>query len=143
MIKYSLTILAFIFALISTCYAAPNKDLYELQERCSKRTAEVFHTDENNITNTDKGQSITGYENHFSETFNKCFAREAITNFNRKSSKSPSNLFYGVWDVNESKLMASILKLLQDDKVITCFVNGKKCHSEDEFNELIKPYMEQ
>lgn len=146
--KISLTFLATLTVIAANCYAEPNKVLYELQERCSKRTAEVFKTDEEGVQNTKEGQSITGYENHFSALLNRCFARQSIMNINHKSSKSPSSHAYVIYEVNEGKQMASMMKLLDIKdptygKVIVCFVNGKKCSSEAAFDELTKPYMEQ
>jgi len=143
MTKFFPTILAAFSVVVANCYAEPNKVPHDLQERCSKRTAEVFKTDENGVAKAKDDQSTVGYQNHFSAALNRCFARQTITNFSGKSSKSPSSQYYTIYDVNEDKSMASMMKLPEGDKIVVCFVHGEKCHSEEEFDELTKPYMEQ
>jgi len=49
--------------------AQPNKELYELQERCGKRAAEVFKREYSPA----HGQMTFNYENHYSARLNKCF----------------------------------------------------------------------
>jgi hypothetical protein len=47
--------------------AQPNKQLYELQERCGKRAAEVFAREYNPaVAKTEHGQMMFNYENHYS-----------------------------------------------------------------------------
>jgi hypothetical protein len=46
--------------------AQPNKELYELQERCEKQAAEVFKREYTNVLNTEHGQTLFNYENHYS-----------------------------------------------------------------------------
>lgn len=67
--------LAAIFA-IPEASAEPNKEQYELQERCGKRAEQVFKSDNPGqssggvVTNTEDGQNITTYQNHYSTTIN-------------------------------------------------------------------------
>src|SRR5215475_4186421 len=55
--------------------AQPNKELYELQERCSKRAAEVFKREYSPGANSKDGR-LFSYENHYSARANKCFFLE-------------------------------------------------------------------
>jgi hypothetical protein len=54
--------------------AEPNKEQYELQERCGKRAEQVFKGDNPGqsgggfVNNTEDGQDITTYRNHYSTT---------------------------------------------------------------------------
>jgi hypothetical protein len=63
--------IAFLFLLtfFGNAYAAPNKEEYELQERCGKGAKEYF---KDNFSYTE--QNITSfYRNHFNKKLNKCF----------------------------------------------------------------------
>jgi hypothetical protein len=64
----------------SICAAEPNKVLYELQERCGKRAAEVFEKD---FPDTKTTGVIADYENHYSPRLNKCFIVESSTQYVR------------------------------------------------------------
>ena len=138
--------LAFLFGFVivaADCYAAQNQMPDASQERCSESTAVVFKTDEHGNAKAPDEQSSVRYEHHFSASLNRCFARQTITSFSGTSGKSPSSQYYTIYDVNADKSMASMMKLPEGDKVVVCFVNGKACHSEAEFDELTKPFMEQ
>jgi hypothetical protein len=55
--------------------AQPNKEVYQLQERCGKRAAEVFEREYGSPLLNDKdGQTLLNYENHYSAGLNKCFS---------------------------------------------------------------------
>ena len=46
--------------------AQPNKEQYELQERCGKRAAEFFAKAwAGEVSNTASGQTTANYENHY------------------------------------------------------------------------------
>jgi hypothetical protein len=136
--------LAFALAVfaIPEASAEPNKEQYELQERCGKRSAEVFKSvyGGGDVTNTEAGQSIATYQNHYSTTFNKCFFLETVTSLNYKKQNSTSTMMT-LFDVNENKDCGTFFKI--DGTPVTCYVQGKSCHSESEWEELLKPYMEQ
>jgi hypothetical protein len=53
----------------SNVSARPNKELYELQERCGKLAAEVFAREYSPVSNTKDGQRLFNYENHYSSRF--------------------------------------------------------------------------
>src|SRR5258707_8978941 len=64
--------------------AQPNKEQYELQERCGKRAAEFFAKAwASEVSNTASGQTRANYENHYNSRLNKCSyleIREALIN---------------------------------------------------------------
>jgi len=66
------SLLPFAHTLVSA-YAEPNTVQYELQERCGKQAAEVFKTEYTAVQNTNDGQMLSNYRNHYSATLNKCF----------------------------------------------------------------------
>jgi len=131
---------------------ASTREIYELQERCSKRAEEVFK-DDGRVTRAGNGQPVVfDFENHFSLILQKCFALETTLIFpTHKASKGKEQAIvaYFLLDVNEHRSVASFMKVFgtkaptAESRTAICFVDGKKCQSEDEFRALIKPYMEQ
>jgi hypothetical protein len=117
--------------------AQPNKELYELQERCGRRAEETFKKEwGTNIVNTAYGQIIGSYENHYSPRLNKCFYLESSTSYERKDNKSTSLKGLRLFDLNDNKEYATFIEGL------TCDVRGQQCRSEAEWRELVKPYMD-
>ena len=63
-------------------FAQPNKEQYELQERCGKRAAEVFKREYSPpVSDTKDGQMRLNYENHYSARLNKCFFLEITVSY--------------------------------------------------------------
>jgi hypothetical protein len=116
-------------------HAQPNKEQYELQERCGKWTAEVFAKDwDTEVSNTELGQTIRNYENHYNSRLNKCIYLE-ITN---TRGKAPSRRMRLV-DLNENREIATYREV---GPWVLCSVQEKECETEDEWRTLIKPFME-
>jgi hypothetical protein len=125
--------------------AEPNKEQYELQERCGKRAAEVFksYNPGGEITNTDTGQDIVTYQNHYSARFNKCFVLQITTSVNFRSSNKSMSTLMTLFDVNENKDYGQFFKSSLYEIPTTCEVQKQVCHSQTEWEELLKPYMEE
>jgi hypothetical protein len=120
--------------LVVTCvpaYAQSRKEIYELQERCGKRAAEVF--DKDNPKEDRKG--LEDFENHYSVRLNKCFILEMNTTYSQVEGKSLKTRVLNLIDVNDNKLYGSFSPL-------NCDVQDKTCHSEQEFRALVRPFME-
>jgi hypothetical protein len=130
---------------ISEASAEPNKEQYELQERCGKRAAEVFKSiyKGGGVTSTENGQDIMTYQNHYSAIFNKCFFLEIRTSVNYKTQDRGTSTMITLFDVNENKDYGTFFMRSVDGVPITCNVEQKICHSRSEWDELLRPYMEQ
>jgi len=122
--------------------AQPNKELYELQERCGKRAAEVFRREYGTVPKTEYGITMWfNYENHYSARLNKCFFLEIAVS--REKGKLDSTKSMRLFDLNENKELANY-----DDGIcdgcgpISCKVQDKVCRSESEWRQLLKPFME-
>jgi hypothetical protein len=125
-------------------YAASAKEEYELQERCGKRAEEFFKQGYGNgINNTKDGQSIDGYTNHYNKKMNKCFFLLTTSYFPYKDKKTSNSIFITLFDINEQKEYGSFFKRLNDNFGFVCKVSDKVCHSQDEWEALVKPYMEE
>ena len=140
-----LTVLFFIgiiFFLFANSYAASTKEEYELQERCGKRAEEVFRKE---YENRNIGESwMSNYTNHYNRKLNKCFILVTSNFFPDKKFREE----YGIqtdktlWDINEYKYYGEFVKFSKSG-VSYCEVLGKRCSSENEWDSLVKPYMEE
>jgi hypothetical protein len=127
----------------------PNKEQYELQERCGKRAEQVFKNDNPGqsgggvVTNTDEGQNITSYQNHYSATLNKCFYLTTTTGVNYKKQPQYTTTLMTLFDLNENKEYGTFFKRSDMGVPVQCNVQQKICHSQSEWEEFLKPYMDQ
>ena len=130
-------------AFTSSCHAASPSELYELQERCSRRAEELFIKNfaGGEIINTDDGKAFARYTNHFSNKLNKCFYLVTVANIPFDSSKE-STTSITLYDVNQVREYGVKFTDGNSKSPSLCFVNGKDCHSDKEWSTLIRPYME-
>jgi hypothetical protein len=141
-VKAFFLILTSIIILCSPCFAASNKEDYELQERCGKRSAELFKEHYGNGTsNNEDDQMISVYTNHYNKKLNKCFMLVTTTTFPKKKGNIPL-IMKNIWDINENKEYASFDRNRNLPTPITCTVLDKICSSENQWDLLVKPYME-
>jgi hypothetical protein len=91
-----------------TLSAQPNRELYELQERCGRQAKETFKKEWGaNVVNSGNLQMTANYENHYSPRLNKCFYLEISTSYERKSNKATSLKSLRLFDLNENKEYAT------------------------------------
>ena len=144
--KIDITFLTFVLTIIfpiTHAAAEPNKVQYELQERCGKRAEDSFRREYGNgISNTETGQNITSFQNHYSATLNKCFFLEIVTSVNYKETPKNMSTMMTLFDLNDHKEYGEYFKRSQDSIPFICTVQDQICHSEAEWRELLKPYME-
>jgi hypothetical protein len=117
--------------------AQSNQERYLLQERCGKQAAATFKNEwGSNITNSNRGQTVASYQNHYSERLNKCFYLEiSTTTYQNKNGGPESSKLMQLFDINENRQYATYLDAL-------CKVDDTTCGSEQEFMQLIKKYLE-
>jgi hypothetical protein len=143
------------FALVAMSFAAaeafaePNKEQYDLQERCGKRAEQVFKSDNPGqssgslVTNTEDGSTITTYQNHYSAALNKCFYLIITTGIHSKENPQYTTTFVTIINLNENKEYGSFFKRSLDSAPVMCNLRQQVCHSQGEWEELLKPYMEE
>lgn len=119
--------------------AQSNKDLYGLQERCGKQAEERFQ-------GIGKQRETAGYtfsfdfENHYSLRLNKCFF--LLTLF-QTEIKSPDKGGKFMWLHDLNDIAQYYGEYVHYSGLLAfCEVRGKQCRSEEEWRELIKPFME-
>jgi hypothetical protein len=127
---------------ISIAHAQPDKVLYELQERCGKRAAEVFQKEwgGHHIApiNNDDGYLTADYENHYSPRLNKCFYLQKSNSV----SKSMGIQSLELYDLNDNRQIGNFTTGTRLG-ITECQVQGKSCRSEQEWRELARPFLEE
>ena len=112
-----------------------DKYIYELQDKCRKTTEDVFKKEwGSGVVSTKDGQMIASYSNHYNKKLNKCFYLLNSTNVTKRYSLQMTSL----WDIQDNK---SYGEFNVDSKGMFCSVGEKQCKSKDEFESLIKSYM--
>lgn len=141
----SIIILICLFLLLPTnTYCSSIKEDYELQEKCGQRCDEYFRKDYGNgIINDNNGQTMTNYTNHYNKKQNKCFFLVTSTHI-PKEKKKDVTINRVLFDINENKEYGLFVTSSKKNvKPTVCFVSDKSCNSKDEWDLLVKPYMEE
>ncbi len=138
------TLIAFASLFVAVCHAAPNKQEYELQERCGKVARETFEREwgKGGLVKQDGQTMMTGYENHYNTRLNKCFYLQSTTMYPKKGDRNRnSTLLMLLFDINENKEYGTFMGG-GSVAPAACSVLGKQCDSEGAWKLLVKPYME-
>jgi hypothetical protein len=124
------------------------KEIYELQERCGKLAAEKFKELHGNsgMWSDKDAHYISNQRNHYNKKLNKCFVlltTQSIPRSKVELQKNGTSSEIDLWDINEEKQYGQFFRFSTMSSPFDCEVSGKRCKSEDEWNSLIKPYMEE
>ena len=146
-VQFVIVVIAIISLLVSVSnsFAASAKEDYELQERCGKRAEEFFKREYGSgISHTEGGYSMSGYINHYNKKLNKCFFLLTLSDSPYKGKNKSFSTTIELFDINEQNEYGNFYIRPQVDKFpIACKVVDKFCHSQAEWQALIKPYMEE
>jgi hypothetical protein len=121
-------IILLVLLLSSPAHAEANKSLYELRGQCGKQAADFFKEQ--------LGEYPPGsddYESHYDPRLGKCFYLNTSEHLWEKGGKA----FNGMWlgELNEHRVYG---RLNEEE----CQVLGRRCRTEQEWRELVKPFME-
>jgi len=108
------------------------KEKFELSERCGKKAAELFEKSWGK-----REDELNHYESHYNSRLNKCFYVE-WTNSLKDGFPFFSSILY---DLNENKEYGSYAMWMKFPEKPLCQVQMKSCESQDEWAELIKPFI--
>jgi len=134
-----LLLLAAIVMQVRPAEAQSAKEQYELAERCGRSAAKFFdrRTKEFRAMHTRIRWVHSTYENHYNSSLNKCFILEQTITTNDEDHMLDYSLF-SITEVNEN--MEYAVYWGQNGM---CWVLGKHCQTEEEWRQLIKPFMEE
>ena len=131
------------FLLPQNTYSSSKEEDYKLQERCGKYCDEMFRkVYGNGLTSDENSSIISGYQNHYNKKLNKCFILITSKDY-PKDKKTDVLLMKNIYDFNENKEYGSFSKFRKDVTPSDCNISEKTCNSEQEWDLLVKPYMEE
>jgi hypothetical protein len=112
----------------------------ELQDMCAKQARKAYEADRLEMPSMYTKSGMASFTNHYNVKLNKCFIDIG--------SMASGSSWEEVKDAFESKVYATYIWSDVDNKPIHCEVlslsgETKQCKSADEFQSLIKPYMDQ
>jgi hypothetical protein len=137
--------LSAIFGIALFASAADAQFLEQLPRRaCSQRAAEVAK-DRDGVFSTDTKFTFN-YESHYNSRLKKCFFLE-ITTMIEREGETKLMLLHDLFEKEDPGPYAGLVQKAGSDPsqcsvVILEPVQQKRCSSEQEWRELIKPYME-
>jgi len=111
--------------------AEPGIALYQLQQNCVKLALATFNRE------TGNDEDRVDYRAHYNARLNKCFYAETYI------SPTPRGINKWVYlsDLQENRIYGGFHKSTNIG-LFYCNLEDKECHSEAEWTELVKPYME-
>ena len=126
------------FLTIPTASAEPNKEQYELRERCGRRAAEFFkYLDYRDAS----------FENHYNADLNGCFLLVTITS--RETGKAVTWVEWQLWDVNENRELDMLgyrpghQAFVPGTSENACLVGDfTNCRAGERFGAMVRRYME-
>ncbi len=117
---------------------------YDFQAKCSKDAKTWF----NENWSRDKDTELLDFTNHYNKSLNKCFI---LVEYHHSLGLGDSWVNdITLWDVYENAKYASFAEdhiiyikptASTQDRVVTCELADKKCKTAGEFNDLVRPYM--
>ena len=110
-----------------------------LQEKCAEGAKKFFY--DRGFKFVEKGDNdtkINNYQSHYNKKLDKCFILIISLSYGKR--RGPFH-YEGLCDAFEGTIYGEISGL--EGGPITGTVMGKLCRSQDEFEALIKPYMEE
>jgi hypothetical protein len=107
---------------------------------CGKQAAESFKKDWGSAPGSfnKTANAWANYQKHYNSRLSKCFYLET-TVFSFENEKMSA---MSLWDLNENKQYGDYMKG-PFSKPLQCYVQTSSCQSEQEWRELIKPFMEE
>jgi hypothetical protein len=81
---------------------------------------------------------ITDYTDHYNAKMGKCFMVLQVTIFGKNTAEHANRLM----DVLENRDIG-VIQWFERKPLEACAVHGQSCRSKDEWDALVKPYMEE
>jgi hypothetical protein len=115
---------------------------YELREKCGRDAMDWFkHFHEGDEVPAGLGIVTTQneYNNHYNEKLNRCYALVLNTQLIAKGLCALNTM--SLVDVNENSKVGDYFKNCKAPTPIRCSVAGEVCTSQEQFEQLVAPYL--
>jgi hypothetical protein len=93
-----------------------------------------------------EGISLSHYISYYNRRLNRCFVLltdQLIPRNVEEMEKHGNTTGRELWDIDENRMYGCYLKFDKLKKPVKCEVLGKGCHSEGEWDSLVKKYMQE
>jgi len=130
-----------IFAISGYAYS---QSTLTLQEKCAEGAKRFFFEYKDQYRNG--SDYFPDYTSHYNKNLDKCFIHISVFKLTKNGEEESVIHLYNVFEgTAESKTSAygRFYKFMDRTQPPFCIVGDKICHSEAEFDALIKPYMEE
>ncbi len=109
------------------------EEISKLQAKCENKCKRIFRKEYNKgVIEKDKSVFLYLYKSHYNKKLNKCFMLVTEDGVLERYKK--------LLNVDENESFGSI-RLNNDAQNLGCYVLNKKCDSEEAWDSLVKPYM--
>ena len=117
----------------------------ELQKQCGKQSKEYYESEYGNGEGIINGEDeMSNYTYHYNKKLNKCFILINSIEFIKNIEDKFENItMKTLFEFNENKEYGSLVLFRKNIKTESCFVLDKPCKSEQEWDLLVVPYMEE
>jgi hypothetical protein len=111
---------------------------YDLQAKCSRDAKTWF----NENWSRDKDTLLLDFTNHYNKSMNKCFILvEYNYSIGANGSWVSSSQLSDVYENSKFATFAEHHSASTDDRVNICELSDKKCKTPEEFNDFVRPYL--
>ncbi len=111
---FSILIIMSLLTVFSIAYAASDKEVYELQERCKKSADAWF---QENTPKAGESTSTFDHRNHYNKKLNKCFVlfTAVIPTWDANNKRGPTQERTLLMDVNENNEIGDFMQYNMKD----------------------------
>lgn len=111
------------------------EEIFDLQEQCQKMSKKIFRKEyKDGVIENTKGMFLYKYKHHYNKKLDKCFMLITEDGMSERYKK--------LLDVDENNSYGSV-RINNDRENMGCYLLNKKCSSEEGWDSLVKPYMEE
>lgn len=111
------------------------EEISDLQEQCQKMSKKIFRKEyKDGVIENTKGMFLYKYKHHYNKKLDKCFMLITEDGMSERYKK--------LLDVDENNSYGSV-RINNNRENMGCYLLNKKCSSEEGWDSIVKPYMEE
>jgi hypothetical protein len=136
--------LLIILTVLFAAHSANAQSTLALQEKCSEGAKRLETEKMNQPYPYGAANPCLSFQNHYNGRLDRCFLRVGYIFGPQEGEHGQTHMMYGdsLFDVFEdSKPVGELVYTIY--RTLRCYVKDTQCKSRDEFEALVRPYMEQ